>query len=68
MAGRQADTRYFPVLKKASSRVYLGVIKDVAHCEYIYKCTTGYNFTDLGNTVLELKEVEFSLFLIICFH
>lgn len=32
MAGRQADIRYFIFLKKASSTVYLGVIKDLAQC------------------------------------
>lgn len=31
-AGRQADIRYFNFLKKASSRVYLGVIIDLAQC------------------------------------
>lgn len=32
MAGRQADNRYFIFLKKASSRLYLGVIVDLAQC------------------------------------
>lgn len=30
MAGRQADTRYFIFLKEASSRLYLGVIINLA--------------------------------------
>lgn len=32
MVGRQADIRYFNFLKKASSKVYLGVIIDLAQC------------------------------------
>lgn len=52
MAGRKAAIRYFIFLKKASCRVYLGVIRDLAQCNTSTATAQAVIYLTLGNIPL----------------